>query len=240
MARREQGLPDLRVAVPTLEPDDFFVARLAQLAASAGSPAGAAASRSRPAWNVALAAASVAVIATGGAWASGVLPGTESPLRPTSPATRPVQPTPLPPPGTREPGVEPTTGAVEDPGPGIESSGADGQETSGQPGVTPPSSTDDGPQAPVPPEPGDDAQTTSLPDGDDPITSHPDAPDPSAPGTPGTDDEPDQGDQSGPGTPEETAEPDGSQEPDPQESDQPDDATDDAGRVGSDPSGADD
>lgn len=80
----------LRVDIPTLEPEDFFVARLASLAATARL-GGSTAARPRNAAKIALAAASVALIAGGGAWASGSLPGDD---RPQPPVTRPTDSTP--------------------------------------------------------------------------------------------------------------------------------------------------
>jgi hypothetical protein len=66
--------PDLAVAVPTLEPDDHLVARLAAAAGrsaqtiAAGSPVAGSTG-----WKIAAAAASVAVVTTGGAYAAGVI-----------------------------------------------------------------------------------------------------------------------------------------------------------------------
>lgn len=85
MTNGESGHTDLRAQVPTLEPDEVFLARLSALAAGsvARPPAGA---RPRPGWRIGLVAASVAAVVAGVALLVGVLSGGQ----PTSPA--PVQP----------------------------------------------------------------------------------------------------------------------------------------------------
>lgn len=83
MADQSPRRPDLRVPIPTLEPDDAFLARLSALAAS-GAPA-TEGPRPIPTWRVVLAAASVAAVLIGVAWLSGLTP-TEEPV-PAPPAT---------------------------------------------------------------------------------------------------------------------------------------------------------
>jgi hypothetical protein len=93
----------LRTPIPTLEPDDAFVARLSALAAAsaaepevAGRPVGT--------WRVALAAAGVAAVLVGAAWLTGLGP-TGSPQPAPGPATTPSAPE------TPPPSVAPTPGS---------------------------------------------------------------------------------------------------------------------------------
>lgn len=88
MTRPEQRTPDLRVAVPTLEPDDVFLAQLSTLAASTPT---ASTSATGTAWRAALAAASVVAVVGGGAALANTL--SQDPEQPpTSPLTRPADP----------------------------------------------------------------------------------------------------------------------------------------------------
>lgn len=93
MARHERELPDLRASVPTLEPDDAFLARLAELATGSGTSRPPAGVPSLPGWRVGLAAVSVAAIVGGAAWVATALTGDEAPSPPSpSPATQPSDP----------------------------------------------------------------------------------------------------------------------------------------------------
>ncbi|HEY1116588.1 MAG TPA: hypothetical protein VGE43_02715, partial [Acidimicrobiales bacterium] len=111
----------LRTPAPTLEPDDVLLARLSALAA-AGAPAPASAAAPRVNWRVGLAAASVAAVVVGAAWAGG-LGGTDAPDDP-APANTPTAPGPSAsttgsPDATRSPGTSITSlpGGLP-PGPG--------------------------------------------------------------------------------------------------------------------------
>ena len=93
MARPEHEIPDLRAPVPTLEPDDAFLARLSELAAGSGASRPPAGVPSLPGWRVGLAAASVAAVVGGGAWLATAVTGEDAPPPPPrTPATQP-QPT---------------------------------------------------------------------------------------------------------------------------------------------------
>jgi hypothetical protein len=81
---------DLRSPVPTLEPDDAFVARLSALAA-AGAPSSSVTRPPLPAWRVGLVAAAVAGVLVGVAWVAGLDPGSDSRPAPP-PATNPTGP----------------------------------------------------------------------------------------------------------------------------------------------------
>ncbi len=92
--------PDrLRVDIPTLEPDDAFVGRLAHLSA-ASRPVHPRSTRSAG-LRMVIAGGSVAVIATA-AWAAGIPTGWETPL---SPADSPTQHVPAPAPGPGDVGT---------------------------------------------------------------------------------------------------------------------------------------
>src|SRR5262245_7816827 len=90
MARPERELPDLRASVPTLEPDDAFLARLSELAAGSGASRPPAGVPSLPGWRVGLAAASVAAVVGGGAWLAAAVTGDDTETPPTPPATQPT------------------------------------------------------------------------------------------------------------------------------------------------------
>lgn len=81
---------NLRTPIPTLEPDDAFVARLSALAA-ASAPTPEVVHRPVPTWRVALAAASVAAVLVGVAWVAGLDP-TGSPNPAPQPAISPSAP----------------------------------------------------------------------------------------------------------------------------------------------------
>lgn len=81
---------NLRTPIPTLEPDDAFVARLSALAA-AGAPVAATPRSPIATWRVAFAAAGVAAILVGVAWLAGLSP-TGSPQPAPGPATSPSAP----------------------------------------------------------------------------------------------------------------------------------------------------
>src|SRR6478672_10571617 len=105
---------ELGVEIPTLEPDDVFIARLAALAAQATPPMVHPVARGG--WRIAVAAASVAGVVGGGAWLAAAVTGTESPAPPTPPATHP-QPDRDPATPTRPGGgASPSTGGATDPG----------------------------------------------------------------------------------------------------------------------------
>ncbi|MCW2843779.1 MAG: hypothetical protein JWN22_1695 [Nocardioides sp.] len=111
MPTPEHGDTGLRLATPTLEPDPLFLHQLASLAAESGAVSGSAPATQD--WKIALAAASVAAIATGGAWAAGAFSGSDSPTPPGTPVTRPSDPlttatgTPTEEARTRHPASEP-------------------------------------------------------------------------------------------------------------------------------------
>ncbi len=125
--------PDLRVHIPVREPDDAFLFRLASLATASGEAA--ALSAHGPArWKVALVAASVAAIASGGAALAGALNQTERPA-PLGPPTTEVPSDDHPDPteqGTWPP--DEGTQVQKDPrfasGPGSDGPGAPGDEDS--------------------------------------------------------------------------------------------------------------
>ena len=94
MARPEHPLPDLRATVPTLEPDDAFLARLSELAAGSGTSRPPAGDPSQPGWRVGLAAASVAALVGGVAWIATTVTGDESPPPPVDPVTQPTDGSP--------------------------------------------------------------------------------------------------------------------------------------------------
>ena len=92
MARNERSNPDLRVAAPTLEPSETFLAQLSALAAGSatnGPPAGTVPGSG---WRVGLAAASVAVVLAGGAAVAATLHGDGRPDSPPVPASEPAEP----------------------------------------------------------------------------------------------------------------------------------------------------
>ena len=92
MARAEHGHPDLRASVPTLEPDEAFLARLSELAAGSGASRPPAGVPSLPGWRVGLAAASVAAVVGGLAWLAAAVTGDESPPPSPTPVTQPTDP----------------------------------------------------------------------------------------------------------------------------------------------------
>ena len=93
MARSGHELPDMRASVPTLEPDDAFLARLSELAAGSGTSRPPAGVPSLPGWRVGLAAASVAAVVSGGAWLATAVTGEDAPSPPSrTPATQPTDP----------------------------------------------------------------------------------------------------------------------------------------------------
>lgn len=102
----------LRTPIPTLEPDDAFVARLSALAA-----AGAPVERRSPlaTWRVALAAAGVAAILVGVAWLAGLNP-TGSPQPAPGPATTPSAPESTNPSATRSPSSSAPDSTLFEPG----------------------------------------------------------------------------------------------------------------------------
>lgn len=82
MTQPPRRTPDLRVQITAREPDDVLLARLTSLARASGEAA-ALADRGPARWKVALAAASVAAIATGGAALADALTRTDpSPVAP--------------------------------------------------------------------------------------------------------------------------------------------------------------
>lgn len=161
----DSDAPELRLAVPTLEPDDAFVDRLAALAARSAPPTPLAAARSaaRGGWRVTVAAAGVAGVVGGGAWLAAAVTGSASPTPPppakhshrgddatTSPSTPSQRPT-TPPSGAPTRGGEDASGSVStdddraDPegpnGPGVDSHAVRDQGQHGPPG-TPPGHTE--------------------------------------------------------------------------------------------------
>lgn len=93
MVRSENSAPDLRVAVPTLEPDPAFLAQLSGMAAGSGA-AGPPAGGMGPGWRTGLVTASVATVMVSGAWVAAAVIGDAdtAPTRPTSPITHQVDP----------------------------------------------------------------------------------------------------------------------------------------------------
>ena len=94
MARPGHGLPDLRGDVPTLEPDEAFLARLSELAAGSGASRPPAGAPSLTGWRVGLAAACTAAVVGGVAVLAAVIGGDEVPTPPVTPATHPTDPDP--------------------------------------------------------------------------------------------------------------------------------------------------
>ena len=93
MARAEHGHPELRASVPTLEPDEAFLARLSELAAGSGASRPPAGAPSLPGWRVGLAAASVAAVVGGLAWLAAAVSGRRVAADATdTPATQPTDP----------------------------------------------------------------------------------------------------------------------------------------------------
>src|SRR6478672_6466620 len=90
MSDHTDASSELGVDIPTLEPDDAFVARLADLA-TRSAPAATIGGRSvaRGGWRVAVAAASVAGVVGGGAWLAAAVTGSPAPTPPAPPATHP-------------------------------------------------------------------------------------------------------------------------------------------------------
>ncbi|HEU4812319.1 MAG TPA: hypothetical protein VFT00_09265 [Nocardioides sp.] len=180
MAGARQGVPDLRIGVPTLEPDPVFITQLAAIAAAAGAAGGFAAVRPRPHHlKVALAAASVAAIATGGAWASVALSGNNAPTPPSGPVDHPTAPLMTPTeapdddtavddqaPEGSAPGADARTARPDDqqgePTGGSRSAGAPG-DGAAPAGAPLPGDTDDEDESGEQQEPGDD----DGPDGHD-------------------------------------------------------------------------
>lgn len=130
---------DLRAVVPTLEPDDAFVAELCARA-SAGSVRGPAAA----AWRVALAPVAVAAVLIGIAWVTGIRPAGLPDPSPAPAPTTSVGPSPAPAP----------TGTAADPR-AVEP----GATTSGRP-----PSTDPSPAGHRGRGPGSEASTGPRPD----------------------------------------------------------------------------
>ncbi len=119
MARAEYGPPELRASVPTLEPDEAFLARLSELAAGSGASRPPAGDPSLPGWRVGLAAASVAAVVGGLAWLASSVSGDESPPPSPPPVTQPTDPRQTGtnqelPEGSRDSGA----GSAENEGPG--------------------------------------------------------------------------------------------------------------------------
>jgi hypothetical protein len=136
MADQPLDSSPLRAAVPTLEPDEAFLARLSSLAA-ASTPVRESAAAPRTAWRVGLAAASVAAVLVGAAWLTGLGPsnGPDPSPAPTTPASSPASPDstqaaspterprptatsgpPSAPAGTGPAGPVPSAGAPDQPG----------------------------------------------------------------------------------------------------------------------------
>ena len=82
MAGPNRGSLDLRVAAPPLEPDPVLLAQLAALARESSPTAPAVVARAGRPWTMALAAASVALIAAVGSWAAGEIGDSDSPKPP--------------------------------------------------------------------------------------------------------------------------------------------------------------
>lgn len=129
---KQYGHEQLRVDVPTLEPDVVLLAQLVELSsASAPSTTSSRASSMK----VLLAAAGVAVVATT-TWAAGAVPGNLFPLRPASHPHTVVPPTDKPSsagPVTRTPGAPRSTSGAS----GLPSSPASGRSSGVGPGDAP-------------------------------------------------------------------------------------------------------
>lgn len=232
MSRPEQNGPGLRVAVPTLEPDDLLLTRLATSAARSAvqhpparlAPVGAG-------WRAALAAVSVVAVVSGGAWLANAL--STDPPRPTAPpVTQPAAPEkPDDRPGHQRPEDDEPT--VEDGSPAVPDQDVDD------------SATADDAQDPEPGSPaGQQESEGDDPAPDDPAEGQPDGEDDGQPGEDGQDEQPggegqeDQSGDDGDDQPdpedgdteqpdqEDTSGEDGGEQPDDDGSD-PDDATDD-------------
>ena len=97
MADQQIRSSHLRTPSPTLDPDEAFLARLSTLAAAGTSPARLPTPPTT--WRVALAAASVAIVMGGAAWATGLSPSEDS---------GPAPAVPWPPSPTKAPQTPPT------------------------------------------------------------------------------------------------------------------------------------
>lgn len=218
MAGARQGVPDLRIGVPTLEPDPAFIAQLAALAAAAAVPV---VIRPRQHLKVALAAASVAAIATGGAWASGALSGNDTPAPPSRPVDHPSVPVTTPSEPTGEDAAS-RDGEPKDSSPGTDvRTTQPGEQPGGYPGDEAPEYGAGPANVPLPTdtddedEPGDEPGEQREPDEDDDSDGH---------GSGDSDEDEDHhgpggGDADDPDPDDETAGDDGSRGPDPSDAD---------------------
>lgn len=93
MGPRDASAPDLRLAVPTLEPDPAFLAELSEMAAGSGA-AGPPAGTMGLGWRTGLAAAGVATVVASSAWMAAAMIGDSdgAPHKPASPITQPAEP----------------------------------------------------------------------------------------------------------------------------------------------------
>ncbi len=137
MARAEHGHPELRASVPTLEPDEAFLARLSELAAGSGASRPPAGVPSLPGWRVGLAAASVVAVVGGLAWLAAAVSGDESPPPPVTPVTQPTDSGPSEsdqdlPTGGNDAGVE--SDETAGPGGSSDPGGAPGSRVGSAPG----------------------------------------------------------------------------------------------------------
>lgn len=149
MARPDGRRPDLRVDVPTLEPDPALLARLSELAVGSGAGRPSAVTSWGHGWRAGLAAAAVATVIGGGAWLATSTGGEGPSTPPDAPATRPDQST-----GGGEPGASdtaPPSGSRSSPGPptdtGPAGGGAPGRTGRG-PGQAGPGQQGQGPEDP--------------------------------------------------------------------------------------------
>jgi hypothetical protein len=92
MTRAEHDLPDLRVDVPTLEPDEAFLGMLAARAAGSVADDPPAVYFPGAGWRVGLAAASVAAVAGGVTWLAATTTGDDSAPPSPPPVTQPTDP----------------------------------------------------------------------------------------------------------------------------------------------------
>ncbi|MCW2773793.1 MAG: hypothetical protein JWN91_2119 [Nocardioides sp.] len=135
MADQPARSSSLRAVVPTLEPDEAFLARLSSLAA-AGAPVRESAAAPHATWRVGLVAASVAAVLVGAAWLTGLgsPDGPDPTPAPTTPASTPGSPDPTPTAAAPTERTRPTATS----GPSSTTSGPPSTPAGGGPGGTAP------------------------------------------------------------------------------------------------------